>query len=171
MMDIRPGDPNEGEWHDAHYPTPRRLGGQETVALLSEHHAVQGVLQSEEFGCLCFHSWERKHLPKELLPLWHKWRSWWGRQLGEQQRFKAANAYWAANPEKKKAQIKESLEKAQKACEKHLFVEDTRDSHLMLFESVKQAAQVLDLCPIDLAKVARGVRQTINNKRYKAYYA
>lgn len=75
-MDIQQGDPNEGTWHLAHYPLPKRLGGQQTVELLAEHHAVQGVLQSEEYGCMCFAMWEIKHLPDHLIPLYNKWRSW-----------------------------------------------------------------------------------------------
>lgn len=74
--DIVPEDPNEGIWHLAHYPLPKRLGGTQVICLLREHHAVQGVLQSEEYECMCFAMWERTYLPPELLPLYDKWKSW-----------------------------------------------------------------------------------------------
>ena len=70
-----PGNPDDGVWHKAHYPAPRCLGGVKEVLLLEEHHAVQGVLQSEEYGVGCVHGWEKKHLKGELLELYGKWRS------------------------------------------------------------------------------------------------
>ena len=73
--DIRPGDPNEGIWHLAHYPCPKRLGGTQVIHLLREHHAAQGVLQSEEYGVTCFAMWERKYLPEHLLSLHDEWKS------------------------------------------------------------------------------------------------
>lgn len=51
--DIRPGDPSEGFWNNAHYPAPKGFGD-ETIPLLFEHHQVQGLLQSEEYGKCCF---------------------------------------------------------------------------------------------------------------------
>ena len=71
--DIRPGDPNEGIWDDAHYPVPKCLGGTETIWLLREHHAVQGVLQSEEYRTPCVAWWERAYLSEELLKMCNKW--------------------------------------------------------------------------------------------------
>ena len=50
---IVPGDPEEGVWNDAHYPAPEKEGD-ETVQLLWDHHQVQGILQSEEYGKCCF---------------------------------------------------------------------------------------------------------------------
>ncbi len=60
--DIQQGDPNEGKWEEAHYPLPSRLGGQTVVLLLREHHAVQGVLQSEEYQCCCMSGMYMKYL-------------------------------------------------------------------------------------------------------------
>jgi hypothetical protein len=68
-----PGNPEDGIWEDCHYPVPRCLGGTETVKLLKEHHAIQGVLQSEEYQRRCFHGWEKFYLPDEYLELWEKW--------------------------------------------------------------------------------------------------
>lgn len=72
--DITPGDPNEGVWHQAHFPLPKHLGSQ-TVLLLAEHHAVQGVLQSEEFQTPCIWNWEKDYLDGWLLERFHYWRN------------------------------------------------------------------------------------------------
>jgi len=73
--DIIAGDPNEGNWHECHYPVPRRLGGEQTVPMLAEHHAIQGVLQSEEFGVSCVFGWEKHYVPSKLFYLFKKWMS------------------------------------------------------------------------------------------------
>jgi hypothetical protein len=74
-----PGNPEDGEWHDCHYPAPKCLGGTETVKLLKEHHAVQGVLQSEEWQRCCIWGWEAEYLSGALLALCKKWHSSKGR--------------------------------------------------------------------------------------------
>ena len=71
--DYEPGNPEDGEWQVCHYPVPKCLGGEETIHLLKEHHAVQGVLQSEEQNHPCVWGWERNHLEGELLALFNKW--------------------------------------------------------------------------------------------------
>ena len=76
---LEPGNPEDGEWNDCHYPAPSCLGGTETVKLLKEHHAVQGVLQSEEFGHPCILGWEANYLSGELYLLCKKWTSELGR--------------------------------------------------------------------------------------------
>jgi hypothetical protein len=68
------GNPEDGKWEIAHYPVPKCKGGTETILLLREHHAVQGVLQSEEFNHPCIGYWEQDYLPSEYLPLLSKWR-------------------------------------------------------------------------------------------------
>jgi hypothetical protein len=73
--DLQPGNPEDGEWHECHYPAPKCLGGTETVLLLKEHHAIQGVLQSEEYDHPCIWGWEKPFLPGEYVPLWQKWMS------------------------------------------------------------------------------------------------
>ena len=74
-----PGNPEDGEWHDCHYPVPDCLGGTETVKLLEQHHAVQGVLQSEEYQHPCIFGWERQYLPEQLRSTYDKWKSELGR--------------------------------------------------------------------------------------------
>ena len=72
-QDIQQGDPNEGIWHQAHYPQPSQLGNQ-TILLLREHHAIQGVLQSEEYQMPCVFGWERKFVVGTIYePLFEKW--------------------------------------------------------------------------------------------------
>jgi hypothetical protein len=71
---LEPGNPEHGEWHKAHYPTPRSLGGTEWVWLLKAHHAIQGVIQSEELQHRCIYYWELDLLPKYYLPYGEKWR-------------------------------------------------------------------------------------------------
>ena len=67
------GNPEDGVWQECHYPVPKCLGGTETILLLEQHHAIQGVLQSEEFQHPCIFSWEKKFLEGEFLSLYHKW--------------------------------------------------------------------------------------------------
>ena len=72
-------NPEDGEWHDAHYPVPKCKYGTETIPLLKQHHAIQGVLQSEEYQCPCIWGWEAPYLYGETLVLYRKWKSENGR--------------------------------------------------------------------------------------------
>jgi hypothetical protein len=76
-------DPEEGIWNNAHYPAPNGAGNC-TVSLLWEHHQVQGILQSEEYGRCCFWAGHaRRFLDTgpfvegwfELWDLYEKWSS------------------------------------------------------------------------------------------------
>ena len=65
---------------EAHTPLPKRLGGTETVWLTWEDHQQHGLLQSEDFDCLCFwpadvSSWLNTFPPNalELEDLRKKW--------------------------------------------------------------------------------------------------
>jgi hypothetical protein len=71
--DLQPGNPEDGTWEQCHYPIPKCLGGFEIILLLKEHHAVQGVLQSEEFNHPCIWGWEKRYISEEFLHLWKKW--------------------------------------------------------------------------------------------------
>lgn len=69
---IEPGNPEDGVWHQAHYPLPKCLNGTEWVWLLKEHHAIQGVLQSLEVDHCCVGGWEKCYLVgdwEHLLPV------------------------------------------------------------------------------------------------------
>jgi hypothetical protein len=70
-----PGNPEDGVWEDCHYPEPECLGGTTTIKLLKQHHAVQGVLQSEEYQHRCIWGWEVDYLSGDLLNIARKWMS------------------------------------------------------------------------------------------------
>jgi len=89
-----PGNPEDGVWHDCHYPVPAWKGGTETIKLLIEHHAVHGVLQSEEFQHPCVYGWEKQYLQGEYLNLFSKWMSAKARPAQE-----ASKAYWMSVPD------------------------------------------------------------------------
>ena len=76
---LEPGNPCHGDWESCHYPVPKCLGGSNTVLLLKEHHAIQGVLQSEECNHPCIWGWEKSYLEAEILSLWRKWMGVKGR--------------------------------------------------------------------------------------------
>jgi hypothetical protein len=71
--DLQPGNPEDGDWQECHYPAPQCTGGTEVILLLREHHAVQGVLQSEEYQHPCIYGWEKQYLVGDVLELWTKW--------------------------------------------------------------------------------------------------
>jgi len=75
-----PGNPEDGEWEDAHYPVPKCKGGEVTIKLLKHHHAIQGVLQSEEYQHPCIWGWEANYLSGEMLALCEKWKAEQGRR-------------------------------------------------------------------------------------------
>ena len=77
--DYEINNPEDGEWHDAHYPVPECKYGTETIPLLKQHHAIQGVLQSEEYQHPCVWGWEETYLQGEVLVLYRKWKSEAGR--------------------------------------------------------------------------------------------
>jgi len=77
-----PGNPEDGEWEDAHYPVPKCEGGEVTLKLLKNHHAIQGVLQSEEYQRPCIYGWEANYLESEMLVLCKKWHRIKGQQNG-----------------------------------------------------------------------------------------
>ena len=78
-----PGNPEDGVWHDCHYPVPECFNGKEKIKLLREHHAIQGVLQSEEYQWCCIWSWEINYLPVEYHDLFYKWRKQIGSHGGK----------------------------------------------------------------------------------------
>lgn len=68
------GNPIYGEWHKAHHPIPANKGGTEWVWLLKHHHAIHGVIQSEEVGSCCVFGWELEFLPHFYRKYHDKWR-------------------------------------------------------------------------------------------------
>jgi hypothetical protein len=93
---LEPGNPEHGDWEQAHYPLPRALGD-DWIWLLKSHHAIQGVLQSIELSRPCVFSWERKYLIGEwewLVPHFEYWQAAKGKVCGEWTR-----KYCEDNPE------------------------------------------------------------------------
>jgi len=72
-MDYQPGNPEDGVWNKAHYPVPACKGGEDTILLLREHHAIQGVLQSGEYEHPCVGGWEGRYLPRYYIPAYRYW--------------------------------------------------------------------------------------------------
>ena len=73
-------DPEPG-WQRAHYPVPECAGGQDTVWLTWEHHQVQGLLQSEEYGQQCFFNADALQFLSQnptRLDLWDLYERWSG---------------------------------------------------------------------------------------------
>lgn len=70
---LDPGNPLYGDWHKAHHPMPACKGGESWIWLAKEHHAIHGVLQSEELGYPCIWNWEKNYLSGEYLELFNKW--------------------------------------------------------------------------------------------------
>ena len=83
---LTPGNPEDGEWQDAHYPAPDPEGNA-TVPLLYNDHQIQGILQSEEYGRVCF--WvghTRKFLTQgpfveNWFELWNLYDKWVGERM------------------------------------------------------------------------------------------
>jgi hypothetical protein len=97
--DLQPGNPDDGEWQECHYPLPKCLGGTETILLLKEHHAIQGVLQSEEYQHPCIFSWEKDFLGEPYLSLWLKWMKIKGQKMVEHRK---TNGFHHSNESKEK---------------------------------------------------------------------
>ena len=83
---ITPGDPNDGDWEECHYPEPKGVG-EKVVYLLHENHQPQGLLQSEEYDRPCFYNGDvarfLTHGPFvpgwfELYDLYDKWSGYYG---------------------------------------------------------------------------------------------
>jgi hypothetical protein len=68
------GNPFHGDWHKCHYPLPLCKGGTEWVWLMKHHHAIHGVIQSEELKTCCLFGWEKSLLPRYYVPFFTKWK-------------------------------------------------------------------------------------------------
>ena len=84
--------PEKG-WEEAHYPAPKGQGT-ETIWLTHDHHQIQGLLQSEEYGCVCFFPGNvKKFLTQgwfvsnwfELWRLYEKWAKQGGENVRDNQ--------------------------------------------------------------------------------------
>ena len=80
-----PGNPEDGEWHHCHWPVPECKGGSKTVLLLKQHHAVHGVLQSEEWRHSCIYGWEADWVEGWLYERCKYWMAEKGRRVRAKQ--------------------------------------------------------------------------------------
>jgi hypothetical protein len=80
-----PGNPDDGEWDECHYPDPRDVGSK-IVLMLHNDHQQQGLYQSEEYGRPCFFNGDVKRFldnnwcPNwfDLYDLYEKWSGYYG---------------------------------------------------------------------------------------------
>lgn len=85
-LGLEPGNPDDGEWQDAHYPKPNPEGDK-TILLLYSDHQQQGLYQSEESGRICFFPGDVKkfliHGPfvSNWFELWDLYDKWVGERL------------------------------------------------------------------------------------------
>jgi len=150
MTDIQQGDPNEGVWHRAHYPQPRHLGSLE-ILLLEQHHAVQGVLQSEEQQHPCIFGWERKFVTNTpYMPLFEKWIT-----------IQRANAGRASNGGKIGGLVRGRTQHKS-------IILTTPYGDEIYFYRMKQACEKFDLHSGQLSAVAKGNRP--HHKHFTARY-
>ena len=189
---LEPGNPQHGVWNKAHFPVPACLGGTEWVWLLREHHAKQGVLQSEEFQHPCIWSWEEKYLDGELLDLCKKWeaekfKKVWESLTPEEKRDRAKHLWdnasengklsWSQSESevlKRKKVVSQKVrdsraqespeKKRQRSLKRGKKLEvTTPDGRVLVFDMVKDAAEFLNLSENDLSAVCRGAQKTTRN--------
>ena len=105
-----------GEWQEAHYPAPKGVGT-DVIWLRFEDHQVQGLLQSEEYGRMCFFPHDTRTLLEQgsFVPGWfdlwgllEKWASEHGKET-----VKAMNDH----PNTRANRDKNALENARKMNE------------------------------------------------------
>lgn len=144
--DLQPGNPEDGVWHEAHYPIPKCLGGTEVILLLEEHHAVQGVLQSEEFQHPCIWGWEEKYIPEDYKKLFYHW-SYVRQRIG-----------WEAMFEKM------TPEDRRIASERGIQTKLSQDPHFFYNLAKRQTAKQLEKDPLHFSKMGKRARELETQK-------
>ena len=153
--DLQPGNPEDGDWDEAHYPVPKCKGGTETILLLRGHHAVQGVIQSEELQWKCIFGWENKYLSGEYLELFNKWVS------------EGAKLFWADKTEEERRLWTENQKEgwARKTEEeKILIAEKRRINGISQHERMTEEEKILWTEKLTASQVARHARMTEEEK-------
>lgn len=130
------GNPEDGQWDIAHYPTPKCKGGTETILLLRQHHAIQGLLQSEEFKHPCIGYWEQDYIPNDYTPLLAKWRT-------ELQRLCKQGQWGNTTKEERRAKCKSQQEAMCKARRKR--IEIVINNSRYEYESIAAASTELGI--------------------------
>ena len=147
-----PGNNEDGIWEDAHYPEPDCLGGTVTIKLLKHHHAIQAILQSEEYSYPCIFGWELKYLPDEYIPLFYKWTRE-RNQLGTKSKLLKRgiafellprSTYWGNNPSAPKPILIHYI-----------------DGDIVYAESIKHASRITN---IPQSTIQRRLKQSIQQQ-------
>jgi hypothetical protein len=148
---IEPGNPEDGEWHDAHWPVPGCLGGTKTILLLKEHHAVQGVLQSEEWGRKCLYGcWEKECLTGDWLDRYNIIMSDHGKRV--------ASVQW------QDTEFSSRRNKNNPRC--HTIRVIAPDGTTGTFTSVREAARAVDRLPMNVWNWIKRGRPTPDGWRF-----
>ena len=148
---IEPGNPEDGDWHAAHWPVPASKGGSKTILLLKEHHAVHGVLQSEEWGHKCIWLWERDYLKGEWLDRFDKILSDHGRY--------AATAQW------KDKEFSSRRNKKNPRC--HTIQVTKPDGTVDTYTSIREAAKSANRLPMNVWNWVKRGRPTPDGWQFK----
>ena len=163
--DLQPGNPEDGDWDEAHYPMPSCKGGTETILLLREHHAIQGVIKSEELQWKCIFNWEKKYLSGEYLELFNKWRSegpklLWANKTEEEKILWAEKCRASAVAQHARMTEAEKILRAEKIHESRNQL--TEEEYTLLLEKGRENKKTL--------KVTRGGNKIIQaNKCYETW--
>jgi hypothetical protein len=169
---LEPGNPCHGDWESCHYPVPKCLGGSNTVLLLKEHHAIQGVLQSEECNHPCIWGWEKSYLEAEILSLWRKWMKvkaipaiirWKGLPREETREHKQAGGRAAMaklSPEEKESRylaMKKAMtpDKVKQACKKANQTKLNKDPEFFSNHARRSARVTLAKNPLHFSEMAK----------------
>ena len=82
-----PGNPDDGDWEECHYPEPEGIGNK-IILLLHNDHQQQGLYQSEEYHRPCFFNWHVKEFLDdtwcfnwfELYGIYDKWKGYYSKK-------------------------------------------------------------------------------------------
>ena len=163
-----------GEWQEAHYPAPKGIGT-EVIWLMCDHHQVQGLLQSEEYGRQCFYNGEvKKFLNKrsfvpdwfKLYDLYDKWKGFASKNNCKKTGKRNIEEYNSrpGTPEKHREKARKNAEKVSK----RILITELITGLTFEFKSTHEAARILGLNRGNLSSVALGNR--IQHKGYTASY-
>jgi len=92
-----PGNPDDGDWDECHYPEPEGVGSR-TIPMLHNDHQQQGLYQSEEYGYPCFFNGDAKRFLDnnwcsnwfELYDLYDKWSGYYTTAMNNHENTKRA---------------------------------------------------------------------------------
>jgi len=162
---LEPGNPCHGDWESCHYPVPKCLGGSNTILLLKEHHAIQGVLQSEEYNYPCIWGWEKSYLEAEILSLWLKWMRVKGQPFKSERGRKAQSLRSKESLRRGWEKMVKTMtpEKRKQAYEKANQTKLSKDPEFFSNNARRSARQALAKNPLHFSDLAK----KINSRRVR----